>query len=65
MDSQKIDSKMNDYMSKSQLRIKFEKMSDRKFRYGTKVVVVRIEDDDSLKIRVGGTWKDIKSFIKE
>jgi len=56
---------MNDYMSKSQLRIKFEKMSDRKFRYGTKVVVVRIEDDDSLKIRVGGTWKDIKSFIKE
>jgi hypothetical protein len=28
-------------------------------------VVVRIEDDESLQIRVGGTWKDIKAFIKE
>jgi len=47
------------------LKIKFEKMSDRKYRYGTKVVVVRIEDDDSLQVRVGGTWKDIKAFIRE
>lgn len=56
---------MDEQVSMRNLKVKFEKMGDRKFRYGSKVVVVKIDENDSLIVRVGGAWKDIKSFINE